>query len=238
MITALRAISPISSVELLQSSPHFSEINADTLEKIDGLIVERRVGKDEILWLDGEPGKVLYFVAYGLIKLFKTSAEGKDQIIKVVGPRESFGESALFDISGNSVSAQAMVPSILYGIEKDKLKTLVSEHPQLALNMAKVLAKQMRDYLGLVEDLSFKRVTSRLASILLEYNNEAMAHNSTTFTRQEMAAMAGTVREVIGRSLKDLEMEGIIRLNRQQIVITDSDALREISDRRLSGSIH
>jgi CRP/FNR family transcriptional regulator len=81
----------------------------------------------------------------------------------------------------------------------------------------------------LVEDLAFKRVTSRLARILLKYSIEATVHNPSTFTQQEIAAMAGTVREVIGRSLKTLEQEGIIRLDRSRIIITDSQALRQVA---------
>lgn len=229
MVTSLKTISAMSNVELFESSPHFSGLNDDAFERISRLMVERRVDKDEIVWLEGEPGRMLYFVASGLIKLFKTSAEGKEQIVKVIRPGESFGDSALFDINGNTVSAQALVPSVLYGIEKSELEALVRQHPQLALNMIKVLARQMHDYLSLVEDLAFKRVTSRLARILLKYSREATVRNPSTFTQQEIAAMAGTVREVIGRSLKTLEKEGIIKLHRSRIIITDSQALRQVA---------
>jgi len=229
MVTSSGAITTMSKVELLESSPHFSGLNADAFEKISRLLVERRADEDEIVWLEGEPGKVLYLVAFGLIKLFKSSAEGKEQIIKVIRPGESFGESALFDINGNTVSAQAMVPSVLYAIEKSELEALVREHPQLALNMIKILARQMHDYLSLVEDLSFKRVISRLARILLEYSREATVHNPSKFSQQEIADMVGTVREVIGRSLKALEKEGLIRLDRSRIIIMDSQALRQVA---------
>ncbi|GAH58909.1 unnamed protein product, partial [marine sediment metagenome] len=136
---------------------------------------------------------------------------------------------ALFDINGNTVSAQAMVPSVLYAIEKSELEALVREYPQLALNMIKVLARQMHDYLSLVEDLSFKSVISRLARILLEYSRETTVHNPSKFSQQEIAAMVGTVREVIGRSLKALEKEGLIRLDRSRIIIMDSQALRQVA---------
>lgn len=228
MVMTTMEVSPVPGVDLLRRCPHFSELDAGTFEKITRLMVERRVERDEILWLDGDPGKKLYFVASGLIKLFKTSTAGKEQIIKVVGPGESFGESALFDSSGNSVSAQAMIPSVLYGIEKSKLESLFAEYPQLAFNISRVLARQAHDYLSLVEDLSFKPVTSRLARVLLEHNGEDTASPSR-LTQQEMAAMTGSVREVIGRTLKTLAGEGVIRLDRQRIVITDRQALREIS---------
>jgi CRP/FNR family transcriptional regulator len=82
--------------------------------------------------------------------------------------------------------------------------------------------------LSLVEDLSFRRVTGRVAKILLE-NIEDTNGQRHRLTQQEMAAMAGTAREMIGRSLKLLEDEGKIRLERNRIVITDKEALREIA---------
>ncbi len=228
MVMTTMEVSPVTGVELLRRCPLFFKLDAEAFEKITRLMVERRVDRDEILWLDGDPGKKLYFIASGLIKLFKTSAAGKEQIIKVVGPGESLGESALFDNNGNSVSAQAMIPSVIFGLDKSKLGILFAEHPQLALNISRVLARQAHDYLSLVEDLSFKPVTSRLARVLLAHNGEDTAR-PLRLTQQEMAAMTGSVREVIGRTLKSLAGEGVIRLERQRIVITDRQALRKIS---------
>ena len=229
MVTSTNIIGNMAIMELIESSPHFSGLSADALEKISRLMREQKVDKDEIVWLEGEIGKVLYFVASGLIKLFKTSAEGREQILNLVRPGEFFGESAVFNINGSEVSAQAMVPSVLYGIEKSDLEALLRDHPELTLNIIKVLTERIDYYMSLVEDFSFKRVTGRLAKILLEYGKESATHTHPNLTQQEMAAFTGTVREVIARSLRTLEGRGIIRLDHRRIIITDMEALKEIA---------
>jgi len=88
----------------------------------------------------------------------------------------------------------------------------------------------MHHYITLIEDLSLRRVSGRLARMLLEHSNENVFDDSLILTQRDMAAMTGTVREVIGRSLKALEEKGAIRFNRRHIIITDSDALRIVAD--------
>ena len=82
--------------------------------------------------------------------------------------------------------------------------------------------------MSLVEDLSFKHVIGRVAKILLQYAGDGTGRQPR-LTQQEMAAMAGTAREMVGRSLKTLEEDGVIRLDRHRIVITDNEALREMA---------
>jgi len=90
-----------------------------------------------------------------------------------------------------------------------------------------VLAEQVRELVTLVEDLSFRHVIGRVAKILLEYAGTEV-ENGPRLTQQEMAAMAGSAREVVGRSLKTLEENGLIKLNRHKVIITDIHALREM----------
>jgi len=85
----------------------------------------------------------------------------------------------------------------------------------------------MRHLVSFVEVLSFRHVTARLAKILLEYAGDGVGASKPRLTQQEMAAMAGTAREMIGRSLKELEDEGIIRLDHHRIVVTDKEALKK-----------
>ncbi len=213
-------------IEFLKSIPYFSGLGPAEIGSVRKFIFERPVEKGEIILLEGEPVEDLYFVASGVVKVFKTSAEGKEQILKIARPGESFTDVAIFDDGPNPTSAQAMTPVVLYGIRKNELKTILQSHSEIALNVIKVLAGQVRHYISLVEELSFKHVSGRLAKILLDYAGDKTTPRPR-LTQQEMAAMAGTAREMISRSLKALEEDGMIRLDRQRIVITDSKALKE-----------
>jgi CRP/FNR family transcriptional regulator len=167
--------------------------------------------------------KALYFVVSGVVKVFKTSADGKEQILYLVRPGESFNDIPVFDGGTNLTSAEAMGTVVLYGIEKSSLENAIRDYPQIALNIIRVLSQRGEHLVSLVEDLSFRNVTGRLARILLEYAGDGRQR----LTQQEMAALAGTAREMIGRSLKILEEEGTIRLDRHRVVITDKARLEK-----------
>jgi CRP/FNR family transcriptional regulator len=214
--------------EFLRQSPYFKGLDDELLERIGRMMQARSVEKHEIIWLEEEPAKMIYFVGVGLIKLFKTSPAGKEQILRLVQPSEAFGHAGALNGGSNPESAQAIVPSVIYGLASADLKALLGENQQLAQNTIKVLATEMHHYMSLVEDLSLRCVSGRLAKMLLADDGKGEDDASPVLTRADMAAMAGTVREVIGKTLKALEDKGIIRYNRHKIVIRNREALQTI----------
>ena len=216
-------------LEFLKSILYFSDLGLAELESIRKLVFEKTADRAEVVLLEGESAANLYFVASGAVKVFKTSAEGKEQILSIVRPGESFNDVPIFDGGPNLASARTMGPVLLYGIKKNDMEAILRDHPQIALNVIKVLARRVRHLVSLVEDLSFRHVISRVAKILFEHIGGEMGRGPR-LTQQEMAAMAGTAREVVGRSLKALEEEGAIKLDRHRIVITDKKALQKIME--------
>jgi len=214
-------------VAFLKSIPYFSGLSSSELDSIKQLTFEKTAERGEMILLEGESAEALYFVASGVVKVFKTSAEGKEQILNIVRPGESFNEVPVLDGSPNPAGAQAIGPVVLYGIRKGDLKVILQDYPPVALNIIKVLAGRVRHLVSLVEDLSFKRVVSRVAKILLEQAGDGI-RPGPRLTQQEMAAMAGTAREMIGRSLKSLEENGAIKLEHHRIVITNKEALKSM----------
>jgi len=214
-------------VAFLESIPYFSGLSRAELDSIKQSIFEKTYQRGEVIAFEDEPAEALFFVVSGVVKVFKTSAEGKEQILNLVRPGESFNDVPVFDGETNPASAEAMGPVVLYGISKNDLKTILRDYPQVSLNIIRVLADRVRQLVSLVEDLSFKHVIGRVAKILLEHTSDGSGPNPR-LTQQEMAAMAGTAREVVARSLKALEEEGFVRLERHRVVITDKEALREM----------
>jgi CRP/FNR family transcriptional regulator len=216
-------------LEFLKSILYFSDLGLAELESIRKLVFEKSADRAEMVLLEGESAENLYFVASGAVKVFKTSAEGKEQILSIVRPGESFNDVPIFDGGPNLASARTMGSVLLYGIKKNDMEAILRDHPQIAWNVIKVLARRVRHLVSLVEDLSFRHVISRVAKILFEHIGGEMGRGPR-LTQQEMAAMAGTAREVVGRSLKALEEEGAIKLDRHRIVITDKEALQKIME--------
>ena len=212
-------------IELLRSISYFSGLKSTELDSISKLIFEKCYDQGEMILFEGETTEVLYFVASGIVKLFKTSSDGKEQILKILRPGESFNDVPMFSAGLNPASAQTIGAVLLYGITKSDLETIIYSQPQIALNATRVMADKLRHMLALVEDLSFRQVIGRVAKILLEHAGDKRG-TEPRITQQDMAAMAGTVREVVGRSLKTLEEEGIVKLDRHRIMITDEAALK------------
>jgi CRP/FNR family transcriptional regulator len=215
--------------DFLQSTSYFNNLaSKDELDRVSRYVFEKKVERGELILAEGEQPQALYFVVFGAIKVFKTSPEGKEQIFGIVHSGGSFNDVPSFDGGRNPVSAQAMVPSVLYGIRRSDFEIIIKENPKVAVNVSKVLASQVRQLGSLVEDLSFKHVTGRVAKILLENSGDG-SKEKHRLTQQDMASMAGTAREVVGRSLKSLEDDGVIKMDRHRIVIKDIDMLKDIA---------
>jgi CRP/FNR family transcriptional regulator len=212
--------------ESLKSVPYFSGLSDSVLASISKLIFEKKAERGEILIFEGEPAEVLYFVVAGVVKVFKTSADGKEQIYHIIRPGESFNDVPVLSGGVNMISAGAMGAVVLHGLKKKDLETVIKENPQVSLNVIQVLSRRVQELVAMVEDFSFRHVTGRVAKILLEYAGDGVAERPR-LTQQEMAAMIGTAREMVGRSLKNLEGEGAIRMERNRIIIIDQKALKE-----------
>ncbi len=210
----------------LKSIPYFSVMNPVELEAIKQSFSEKTMQRGEVIFREGELSDTLFFVVAGAVKIFKTSAQGKEQILSIARPGEALNDIPVFDGGTNPTNAQTLGPVTLYSIKKDRLDSIMQQYPKVALNTSKVLAQRMRELVTLVEDLSFRHVLGRVTKILLTHAGDGFAKEH--LTQQEMAAMAGTAREVVARSLKALEEQGHIRLERHRIVITDKKSLEEI----------
>ena len=190
---------------------------------------ERSFIKGQTIVGEGEYDESLHFVNTGVVKIFKTSAEGKEQIIRLARPGDPFNDLAVFSAGASPYSAQALGSiTTVYKINRSDFLPFVKGNWQVAFNAAESLAEQSRLLLTLVEDLSFKNVTNRVAKILLQHL-EPGPEGSHRLTQYEMAAMAGTAREVVGRSLKSLEDSGAIKLERHRIVIADKGYLQRLA---------
>jgi CRP-like cAMP-binding protein len=230
MVMITLAAPAVKKAELgfLRRVAMFSGLDDGVLEEIGRLMVSREVKKHEIIWLEQEPARMIYFVGVGLLKLFKTSDNGKEQILRLAYPGDCFGHAGALNGGRHPESVQAVANSVIYGLASHDLEDLLDEHPQVARNAIKLLATEMHHYMSLVEDLSLRCVSGRLAKMLLTDNIKGNYDTSPVLTRADMAAMTGTVREVIGKSLKTLEDKGVIRYDRHKIVIRDREALKSL----------
>ncbi len=219
-------------IDLLRGIPYFAGLAEADLEAVSQRMFEQSIERGDMILMEEDPSEALYFVVSGAVKVFKTSIEGKEQILCLLRTGESFNDVPILDGGPNLASAVAITPVVLYGMTRSDIEDLLRENPKIAMNVIRVLSKKVRHFVSMVEDLSFRDVTSRVAKLLLDYATDHGASEEGTerprLTQQEMAAMVGTAREVVGRSLKVLEEEGAIRMDRHRIVVTNRKALQQM----------
>ena len=219
-------------VDLLRGIPYFAGLSDADLEAVRLRMFEQSVERGDMILMEEDPSEAVYFVVSGAVKVFKTSIEGKEQILCLLRTGESFNDVPILDGGPNLASAVAITPVVLYGMTRTDVEELLRENPRVAMNVIRVLSKKVRHFVSMVEDLSFRDVTSRVAKLLLDYATDHGGPEEGVerprLTQQEMDAMVGTAREVVGRSLKVLEEEGAIRMDRHRIVVTNRKALQQM----------
>jgi CRP/FNR family cyclic AMP-dependent transcriptional regulator len=208
----------------LRAQPYFKALDEGELARLARTLIERAYEKDEVVFLEGEPCQGLYIVREGSVKIYKLSPEGREQILSYVKPFDSFNEVAVFDGGPNPANVAAAEPTAVWIVPRAAIVDLIQKNPQVALAVIQNLGARLRHMVSLVEDLSLRQVSARLAKLLLE----TAASGERALTQQEMAARLGTVREMIGRSLKQLEGRGLIRTERGRIVILDREGLERL----------
>lgn len=219
------------SDDVLAAIPYFSALTPEERARAIAMARRKRLGAGQVLFVEGEPCAGLFVVVSGLIKLYKTSADGKEQVLRHMSAGDSFNEVPVFDGGVNPVSATAVEPGEVLVLSRERMLDLLREYPAFAAAVVQVFASRLRHLVALVEDLSFRQVTARVARIVLQSVEPhegvgAGVGERARVTQREIAEMAGTSREVVARALKALEDAGAVKLDRHGVQVADEERLR------------
>ncbi|HXZ05427.1 MAG TPA: Crp/Fnr family transcriptional regulator [Ktedonobacteraceae bacterium] len=215
---------------MLRNISYFSALSRDDLAQVAMFTVERHFNRGDLILIAGETGGSLCYVCSGLVKVFKTSPEGKEQVLRLVGAGYTFNDVPALDGGPNPASVAAVESSKVYIIKRSGLHQLIIARPEVAEAVVLTLAKTLRHLVALVEDLSLRHVTARVAKILLDQETSTrQSQKAHRLTQTEMAALVGSTREVVGRALKDLETAGAIEMHRGQAIVLNRERLRIIA---------
>lgn len=218
------------TLDLLRRVPYFATLTPPDLAIVAGALVERRLDAGQIAFLEGAPAAGLYLVVSGQAKIYRLSVEGREQVLATLRPGDSCNEVPVVDGGTNPANLMAVEPTTVWtwtALEMDRLRR---EIQPLNEAIIRSLADRCRELVDRVVSLSFLSVTARLAGFLLQ---ELPSENTRDldrrqWTQEEIAAYIGTVREMVGRALRNLEKDGLIRFNRHQIEILDRAGLESL----------
>src|SRR4030065_604931 len=167
--------------EPLKQCPLFAGLREEDLKRIRGIALLKQVGKKKVLFSDGEEAKGFYVVLSGKVKLYKISPEGKEQILHVVSSPDAFAEAALFLEGTYPAFAEALSDSQLLFFEKRNFIQLIKKNPQLSINMIVSLSEYLKRFASLIEELSLKEVSSRIAKYLIDLSLKLSKVDTTRF---------------------------------------------------------
>ncbi|MGQ9492702.1 MAG: Crp/Fnr family transcriptional regulator [Anaerolineae bacterium] len=216
------------STQALSKLPLFADLSETALQRIVPYVQEVSMPPGQAVVWEGEPCRSVYFVIHGLLRTKRMSLNGREQVLAYLGPGECFDLVSALDGKPSPLTIEAVMQTTLYRISCVDCRRILSEDCTLAHNALQYLASEVRRLNDLVESLALYTVRSRLARFLLHYADEKASPRQ--WTQEEIATHIGTVREMVGRTLRAFAAEGLIRRQRGRIVITDRAGLeREAS---------
>ena len=214
----------------------FSGLNEEEFQGVGRITTFHSLKKNDSVFFEGDKAEGFFFLCQGRVKLFKTSIEGKEQLLHIVYPGETFAEAAMFEGNIYPATAQVMDDSDLLFIDKKGFLSLLKRHPEIGLRMLGNISRYLHHFTRLVEDLSLKEVSSRLAKYFLDVMDrdgiplENGVALNLDIDRSDLAARLGTVRETLSRTLRTFRDKGVIEVRGKKILILDKDALGKISE--------
>jgi CRP/FNR family transcriptional regulator len=223
--------------QILSQVPIFSGLAATEMDFLSQRVVPRNYTAGQMVFNEGDPCAGLYVVASGHVRIFKTSAGGREQVLSIDGRGSSVAELPVFDGGTYPASVAAVDDSTLLFISKQDFQELCLAHPQVSLKVLRVVGARLRRLVGIIEELSFTTVRHRLAAFLLRLAKRegTKTANGIAVTlpdnNQEVAAQIGTVRELVSRNLSRFEAEGLIDVEGRNLLIRDLKAIEsEVSE--------
>jgi CRP/FNR family transcriptional regulator len=211
-------------IETLRGNSYFTDLSEPFLKDIGQHMQLREYQRGDVLFWEADPCDGLYILQAGSAKIHRISTQGRQYIVRILQEGDTFGEVPAFDGGLNPVNVEALENCRVWVIEAEKLRALIVQNPGFAQKVLVNFGEMLRNMVRSVSEMAFYQVTHRLARLISELPAE---ESRPYWTQEQLAAQLGTVREVVARSLKELERSGAIRIEDRRIRIADDTVLRQ-----------
>jgi len=226
-----------STRQILAKVPIFAGLAPAEMDFLAQHALSRTYVPGQTIFNEGDACIGLYVVVSGHVRIFKTSASGREQVLSIDGPGSSVAELPVFDGGEYPASVTAVDNATVLFVSKQAFQELCLAHPQVALKVLRVVGGRLRRLVGIIEELSFTTVRHRLAAFLIRLAKQegavlrdgkiviALPENN-----QEVASQIGTVRELVSRNLSRFQSEGLIEIDGRNLTINNLKALESEID--------
>jgi CRP/FNR family cyclic AMP-dependent transcriptional regulator len=226
----------IDLAQVLAKAPLLADLSPNELQLLAARTVRKLFAAGELLFSEGEPCNGLHIIARGKIRIFKTSVNGREQVLALNGPGDTVAELPVFDGGAYPASASAVDDTEIAFISRRDFHAYCLEHPEVALKVLAQVGARLRRLVGIIEELSFTTIRQRLIAALVKLaqsegkKTERGIEFMLPATHQELASQLGTVRELISRNLMRLQAEGLLEVDARHIVVRDMKGLATLLD--------
>jgi CRP-like cAMP-binding protein len=220
---------PADKMRYLSELNVFQDLSSKEVEDLNRVTTMSSVPKGKVFYRPEERGEVLFILKEGRVQLYRISPEGKKLVISTLGPHTLFGEMALLGTKMHNTFAEAVEDCLICVMSRADLERLILDKPQVALRILEVTGPRLRDAEGRLENMAFKGIPARLASLLLRLSEEQGTLEISGLTHQDLAESVGTYRETATQVLNDLKAEGLIEIGRKRITIVDRARLARVA---------
>lgn len=237
-ITIARMLVGRPVLDALAAIPFFAGLDRDALERLTGSMRSRRFRRGEVIFHLGDPGDALFVIMSGDVKISLPSETGEEAILATLGSGAVFGELALLDGAPRSASATALTATETVVLPRDRFRELIATEAGVRDALLASIAGELRRLTTHVEELHFLDITGRLAARLVRLAQDGGTRTADggirlrkNLTQGDLAAMVGCTRQSVNKLLGQFTDDGLIRLEREGIVVTDMDGLTAASRR-------
>ncbi|MBK8051621.1 MAG: Crp/Fnr family transcriptional regulator [Anaerolineales bacterium] len=208
----------------------FQDLTPREMEELNRVTVLSTMPRGRVFYRPEETSEVLFILREGRVQLYRISPEGKKLIISTLGPHTLFGEMALLGTKMHNTFAEAVEDCLICVMSRSDLERLILNKPQVALRLLEITGRRLREAEERLENMAFKGIPARLASLLLRLAQEQGSNDITGLTHQDLAESVGTYRETATQVLNDLKAEGYIEIGRKRITILNPAGLTAVAE--------
>ena len=218
--------------EVLARAGLFQGIAVEAAEAVAASLEYGDYGRGETVFSEGEQGDTLYIVLAGKVKIGRRAVDGRENMLSVMGPSDMFGELSLFDPGPRTATATVVTDARLASLAHASLRPWITDRPEIAEQLLRVLARRLRRTNDALADLIFTDVPGRVAKQLLALSERFGSPEADglrvhhDLTQEELAQLVGASRETVNKALADFVHRGWIQLQGKSVVVLDEERLR------------
>lgn len=219
---------------ILKRVPLFAVLAESEIRELVNIGTTRRIRKDELIFLQGDPGQHFFIILEGKVRIFLQDSRGREVILVVLGREDFFGEMSLLDGKARSASAQAQAETRVYSIAHEDFYRFLERAPAVSLKMLRFLSERLRRADEIIENLALLSVKGRLSRLLADWGQKdgKPVDGQTVFRlpmpKTQIAQMLGTSRETVSRMMSELKDEGFIFMDGNTVKVDGLERLRQI----------